>query len=367
MDHIFVLRKEIVMKCRILMIGCGWRSQFYLKAIENLKEHLEVCGIFMRTKERAQEIQEEKGIFATADWEEALALQPDFVLLSVPKMATKEWLIRLMKAQIAVLCETPPALKVEDLNELWQAKLKYDGRVQVAEQYFMQPYYSAVMKIIESGILGDVVNVNMSAIHEYHALSIFRKFLGIKYENCTIRGSRFHFPVTRTRNRAGWHQTGEVITPQRDRVELVFENGKTAFYDFDKEQYFSPIRSRSWNIQGIRGEIRNMSVCYLDEENRPITEAMHREDDGIYNIDGWSHSYISFRGQRIYENPFPGMRVNDDELAIADMLMRMKRYVETGEEFYPLREGLQDAYLDVCMEGALTTGETITTENQSWV
>lgn len=349
------------------MVGCGWRSQFYLRAVENLKEHLEFCGILMRTAKRAEEIQNETGIFATADFEEALSLKPDFALLCVPKAVTKDWLIRLMKDQVPVLCETPPALNVDALNEIWQEKVRYNGKVQVAEQYFMQPYYNAVQQIIDDGVLGDVVNVNMSAIHEYHALSIFRKFLGIDCENCTIRGSRFHFPVTRTRNRAGWHETGEIITPQRDRVELVFENGKTAFYDFDKEHYFSPIRGRSWTIQGVRGEIRNMSVCYLDESNRPITEAMHREDDGIYNIEGWSHRCITFRGKRIYENPFPGIRANDDELAVADMLMRMKTYVEAGKEFYPLRDGLQDAYLDVCMERALTTGEVVVTQEQSWV
>lgn len=164
--------------------------------------------------------------------------------------------------------------------------------------------------------------VSMSAIHEYHAISIFRKLLGADCEKCIIRGSRFHVPVTKTRNRAGWYETGE---------------------------------------------IKNMSVCYLDESNRPITEVMHREDDGIYNIEGWSHRYITFRGKRIYENPFPGMRANDDELAVADMLMRMKTYVETGEEFYSLRDGMQDVYLDVCMEKALTTGDVVVTEKQSWM
>ena len=47
--------------------------------------------------------------------------------------------------------------------------------------------------------------------------------------------------------------------------------------------------------------------------------------------------------------------------------MHMKKYVETGDEFYPLREGLQDAYLDLCMQEALKTGKVIKTEKQSWV
>ena len=109
-----------------------------------------------------------------------------------------------------------------------------------------------------------------------------------------------------------------------------------------------------------------MSVCYLDKNNQPIIEGLQRVDDGVYNIDGWSHMHITFRGQRVYENPFVGMRINDDEIAITDMMVRMKKYVETGEDFYSLREGLQDAYLNFCMEKALYTGELIKAEAQMW-
>lgn len=59
------------------------------------------------------------------------------------------------------------------------------------------------------------------------------------------------------------------------------------------------------------------------------------------------------------------VRSNDDELAVADVLMHMKKYVETGEDFYPLREGLQDAYLNFVMEEALRSGEEKYTCKQS--
>lgn len=354
------------MKAKFIMIGCGWRSQFYLRAVRALSEELEISAIVMSSEKRAQEVQEETGIFSTANLQEALEKGADFALLCVPRTVMTSWIIKLMELQIPVLCETPPGKDVEELNYLWKAKERLHGRVQVTEQYFLQPYYKGVQNIIDAGTLGTVSNVSMSAIHGYHAISIFRKFLGLGYENCTISGRRFSFPVTKTRDRNGWHQTGEILHVNRDRAELCFENGKTAFLDFDHEQYFSPLRSRTWNIQGERGEIRDTKVCYLDRENRPVTESMHREDDGVYNIDGWSHMYISFQGRRIYENPFPGVRLNDDEIAVADVLIHMKKYVETGEEFYPLREGLQDAYLDFSMTKALETGEAVETRKQSW-
>ena len=79
------------------------------------------------------------------------------------------------------------------------------------------------------------------------------------------------------------------------------------------------------------------------------------------------HRYISFRGERIYENPFPGARINDDEIAVTDLLAHMKQYVETGKEFYPLREGLQDAYLSFLMDEAVENpGKEIISTSQSW-
>lgn len=355
------------MKTKFMMVGCGWRAEFYLRAARELSEELEPCVILMRNEERAREIEEKTGIYATADLEKALAAKPDFAFVCVPRTIVVDWLIRLMEKKIPVLCETPPGKDIAELNRLWEAKVKYDGRVQVAEQYFLQPYYAAVQRIIDEGTLGDICNVNISAIHGYHAVSIFRKFLGKDCENCKIRGTRYHFPVTKTRDRAGWHDTGEILLPNRDRVNLVFEDGKTAFLDFEGEQYFSPIRRRSWNVQGTRGQVYDTDVCYLDERQLPIHEALHREDDGIYNIEKWSHVCITFRGKRIYENPFPGARMNDDELACLDVMAHMKRYVETGEDFYPLRDGLQDAYLSFCMDRAIETGEEVVTEHQSWV
>ena len=355
------------MKCRILLTGCGWRSQIYRRAIANLPEEFELCGILMHSKERAREIEEETGIRTTSDYETALSWNPDFTILCVPKPAMKDWIIRFMEAGIPVLSETPPGINVNELNELWREKIRLNGKVQVAEQYFLQPYYSAVQNIIDSGILGEITNVNISAIHGYHCMSIFRKFLGIGFENCTITGNRYQFPVTKTRDRAGWHETGEILISSRDRTDMVFENGKTAFFDFDGQHYFSPIRSRRWTIQGTRCEIQNDIVCYLNSNNQVVTEKLHREDDGINNIDGWSHMYISFRGKRIYENPFPGLRINDDEIAVTDLLMRMKKFVETGEEFDSLRDGLQDAYLDFMRQEAIVTGQELTIQNHSWV
>ena len=98
-------------------------------------------GVLMHSKTRAEEIQKEKGVYATDDFEEVIALRPDFAILCVPRPVMKDFIVRFMKAQIPVLCETPPGKDVTELNEIWQEKLRYNGKVQVAEQYFMQPVF----------------------------------------------------------------------------------------------------------------------------------------------------------------------------------------------------------------------------------
>lgn len=354
------------MKTRFAMVGCGWRAQFYIRAVRMVPGEFEITSIVTRNEQRAGEISARTGIPAVCELEKALETKPDFVLLCVPREVMKDWIVRLMKRKIPVLCETPPGKDIGELNQLWKEKVRLGGNVQVTEQYFLQPYYSAVIRLARSGLLGEISNMNMSAIHGYHAVSIFRKVLGIGCQDCAITGRRYRFPVAKTRDRAGWHETGEIFMAGRDRVELTFDGGKTAFFDFSNEQYFSPIRSRTWNVQGSRGEIRDMDVCWLNEKNQVIREHMQREDDGVYNIDGWSHLWITLRGERIYKNPFPGARLNDDELAVADVLRHMGISAREGRDFYPLSEGLQDAYLNFCMEEALETGKEIRTVRQSW-
>ena len=81
--------------------------------------------------------------------ETALDTKPEFALLCVPRSVMKEWILRLCKLQIPVLCETPPGQDIEELNNLWKEVQILHGKVQVTEQYFLQPYYAAVQNVID--------------------------------------------------------------------------------------------------------------------------------------------------------------------------------------------------------------------------
>lgn len=354
------------MRARFMVIGYGWRADFFYRIARMLPERFEICAGVLRTKERAAQVAQREHVYATEDLEEALRQKPDFAVLCVPRDIVKDYLVRLMERKVPVLCETPPGKDVGELTDLWRETERLGGRVQVVEQYFLQPYYAGVLKVIEEGYLGEVSSVMLSALHGYHAVSVYRKFLGIGYENCVIRGQRFVSPVTATNGRAGFDTSGKVIEEERDWISLSFENGKIALMDFAGEQYFSQIRARRWNVRGLRGEINDMTVRFLNKENLPVTQRMERVDVGRNNNSEWAHRCMMFLDRKIYENPFYPARMNDDEIAVASCLAAMKEYVDTGREFYPLREALQDTYLSFEMERAVACGERVCTETKEW-
>ena len=215
------------MKAKFVVIGYGWRADFFYRIARALPEKFEVCAGVLRTEERAAQVAKEKGIFATVNLEEALATEPDFAVLCVPRAIVKEYLYRLMEKKVPVLCETPPGQNTEELCELWAETQLKSGQVQVAEQYFLQPYYAAVAEVIRAGYLGEVSNVTLSALHGYHAVSMFRRLLGVGFENCTIKGQKFSFEVTATNSRKGFDFSGQVLTDDRTIATLEFEDRKS--------------------------------------------------------------------------------------------------------------------------------------------
>lgn len=352
---------------RFVMIGSGWRAGFFYRIANLLPEEFEIVAAVTRTGEKAEELKSQMGVFATCSLEEALKQPHDFVVLCVAKAAVTDYLKRLIEAGEAVLCETPPAEDVDGLEQLWRIFKGCQERIQVCEQYLYQPLYGAWLNVIRKGMIGDISNMSLSALHDYHAVSVFRHFLNTGFERCTISGRTYQSPVTATGSRAGLDTSGRMITMERMLAVIEFESGKTAFYDFSGEQYHSAIRTRRLNVQGHRGEINDMTIRYLNENNLPVTLDFNRIDTGIYNNTDWSHQCIMLGSETVYKNPFPGARLNDDELAVAVCLRKMKQSLEGGEAAYRLKDALQDAYVALKIKEACRYPQkTVETDVKEW-
>lgn len=352
---------------KFALIGAGWRAEFFVRIAKALPEVFELTSVLVRKKEKGIEFAEKFQVNVVSTLEEVLEDDIDFVVLSIKSDDFRDYLPRLYRANVPVLCETPPSFHLEDLELMWEDMKQYEGKIQVAEQYLFQPLYGAWNQVIQDGKLGEIQNINISALHGYHGVSIIRAYLGVGYENCKIEGKRFTFDVTKTDGREGPCFTGELMKSDRDRVTLEFENGKVAFFDFAGVQYHTFIRTRQLNIQGTRGEIDDLEVRYLTEENIPVQAPLRRVDIGVYNNQGWDHQGIMLNETYLYKNPFPMARLNDDEIAVATCMYKMKAYIEEGVEFYSFKDALQDAYISIKMSEAIRkSGEQVETSTQSW-
>jgi predicted dehydrogenase len=355
-------------KIRFGLIGSGWRAEFYIRIARAVPDQFELTEVLIRDKENGEKFAETFGVKVVNSLDDLMKSNPDFVVLSIKRGAVTDYLIDLFRKGIPVLCETPPGETIESLEELWEQAKEYDAKIQIAEQYFLQPLYASWLKVIQDGKLGELSNINISSLHGYHGTSMIRKYLNVGFENCVMYGKRFSFDVTETYGREGMLFDGEVFSCTRDRLTLEFDNGKVAFFDFsDPAQYHSFIRTRQLTVQGVRGEIDDLTVRYLTPGNVPVTQELNRIDLGRYSNQEWSHFALMLGDEFVYKTPFRNARLNDDEIAVATCLLLMGEYLSTGKPFYSLDEALQDTYLSLMMEEALNhPNKEIRTSTRAW-
>lgn len=354
-------------KIRVGMIGGGWRSQFFMRAAKGVPDVFEVSAVWVRDPEKAAIYQEKVGVPTVCTFEELVDTKPDYVIVCLPRKIAVDYIEKLYQVNIPVLCETPPGETVEDYERLWQITQQYQGKIQVAEQYFAWPLFSAWLTAVREGMIGEVSNISLSSLHGYHGANIIRQFLGVQGENCKIYGKLYQIPVTETGARDERVYEGNIINARRQRLTFEFEAGKLAFFDFSNVQYHSEIRTRQLNVQGTRGEIDDLTIRYLNERSEVVTQSLLRDDRGVYNISEWSNFGLMLGDRYLYRSPFPTARLNDDELAVATLMYQMKAYLEDGVEFYPLADALQDSYLSLMMMQALETpNEPVETKTNIW-
>lgn len=320
-------------KSRFIIIGSGWRALYYVRIAKALPEYFELCAMYCRSEEKAEKISSEYDIHTTTSIKECEELSPDFVVVCVTKSAIADVSMEWMKKGFTVLCETPVALSNEKADEI-AALCKSGCKLVVAEQYRLYPVYSSITKIINSGIIGDPTYVSISLAHDYHGMSLARAFLkegsDSKYK---IRTRVFEFPSTETLTRYEKITDGRIANKKRKISLIEFEDNKVALYDFDSEQYRSPIRNNTIKIQGTRGEIVNNTVYYLDENNVPHTSQIDIQShvvNTIYDNPNLSTieeiESISFNGKELYTPAFGRCGLAQDETAIAQLMYNTALY-----------------------------------------
>lgn len=350
------------------IVGKGWRAEFFVRLAGLMPDKLTLIGAAVRRPESAEEIKSRwrVPVYLSPD-DLAVKQRPDFVVTSVPWPVTPVAIAALVDAGVRVLAETPPAPDEDGLRELW-GKVGSRRMVQVAEQYLLMPAHAARQEIVRRGVIGQATSVQVSSTHGYHAVSMIRGLLDVGYGPVRVAAQRFTAPLLDPLTRDGWTDEQDPKPAATTLSTLDFGDGKSGLYDFTDNQWHNRLRQRRIVIRGTHGELDDDTVVRWGGPRTVLHSKLVREQLGHdLNLDGHDTEHFSFDGDVVYRNPFLGLRLMDEEIAIASIMAATAAWSrDEGPAPYPLAQASQDHLISQAIDRAAETGQPVTTEVEPW-
>ncbi|HOM82295.1 MAG TPA: Gfo/Idh/MocA family oxidoreductase [Armatimonadota bacterium] len=126
-------------------------------------EHFRIVATVDLIEERRQRSAKEYGCDVYADYRELMKRTDiDLVVNALPSHLHVPVTLEFLKAGFNVLCEKPLAHTVADVNRLIAASQRSGKVLAVFQQSRYAPYFVQIQKVIASGVLGRIVQINMA-------------------------------------------------------------------------------------------------------------------------------------------------------------------------------------------------------------
>ena len=353
---------------RFAVVGTGWRTGFFHAVRRALPERLQLSGVVARSDASAARAEAEHDAPVHRSIAELLAGdRPDFVVVSVPREAAPDAIAELVAAGVPVLTETPPAADLEGLRALWR-EVGPSGLVQVAEQYPRYPGHVARKAVVDSGAIGRPTSVHVSSTHDYHAFALIRGLLGAGFAPVQVRADAFDGPLVDPLVRDAWTDDDAEKPATTILATLDFGDGRSGLYDFTSNQWHNQLRHRRLLVRGTRGELSDDAVIRLTGPRTIVESSIVRRQIGYdLDLDGYATEHLTFDGGVVWRNAFPGTRLSDEELALADLLLATGAWARDGGDApYPLAEASQDHAITLAMQRALASGGRESVGAEPW-
>lgn len=340
---------------------------YYVRIAKALPQHFEMCMMLCRTAEKARYMHETYQIPTTVNETDIIDTKPDFIVIAAYKNDNLSLSLKWIERGFHVIQETPASTDLSGIEKLRNTP-GAETKLIIAEQYRFDPYHSAIRKLLERNLIGEPQYLYLSAAHDYHAASLMRFFLNLcADEGFSINADEFTFLSAETRNRYEEFKDGRTAEKKRTIARFSFDCAKVCLYDFDSDQYRSPLRSSHLKIQGVKGEISDRSIAWMDEDHIIHHETLNIETETVRtdspnpNLAGFDEiREISFGSETLYTPPFGLCGLSADETAVAILLKKTDEYVRgMARHPYPLKDALADSLTAIRMRQAAQTHETI--------
>jgi len=350
---------------RVAIIGIGFRAQAFLRLASAVPDVFAVDAVVSRRPHQVVTALAH-GARVLDDIAQLRARRPEFVITCVTPEANPYLLQQLVRLDIPVLSETPPAQDLRALEELW-ADIGRSGLVQVAEQYPLQPMNAARLAVIRQGFIGSPTSAYLSVAQTYHAVAVLRAALNVTFEEAEVRATTFSSSLVHPLTRAGW--TFDSTTRETTTTIATIDFGKAvALYDFTEGQTRNPLRQSGFLVRGETGELARDHVVRMADPTTVLDSALVRRQTGVHqDFEVPDLDQITMDGQTLYRNPYYGSRLSDDEIAMATMLEAMGLWARgSGRAPYPLSVAAQDHAIGLAIQAAAQSGEPVQVAPGPW-
>ncbi len=151
-------------KLKVGIIGQGRSGRdIHGRFLITVPEKFQIVAVVDPLEERRKRAVEEYGCEAYADYHSLLERKDlDLIINATPSHLHVPVTLEFLNNGFNVLCEKPLARKVEEVDMLIEASEKAGKILAIFQQSRYAPYFQKVRKIIDSGVLGRIVQISIA-------------------------------------------------------------------------------------------------------------------------------------------------------------------------------------------------------------
>ena len=167
---------------RYVLVGTGYRgSWMYAKSLTaNDTDCAQLVGLFDINGKRAAYVSSQLpgNIPTYTDFDKMMdELKPDCAIITTIDRYHNEYVVRTLERGIGVICEKPMTMDAEKCREILDAELRTGNKIRVTFNLRFQPYLAKIKELLQTGVIGDVLHVNMEwMLDTSHGADYFRRW-----------------------------------------------------------------------------------------------------------------------------------------------------------------------------------------------
>ena len=366
---------------RIAIVGTARRSDYLYGPIIKAIPGLELVSVWGRSDASAKALGESLGVPHFTDLAKLKReTAPELAVVSVAYSANGEVGLMAVENGLHVLLETPIAHKLKEADAIMELAKARGLKIEIAEQFFRRPLEQIKLKLIESGLFGQVYSsFNDFAGHGYHGVSVMRSYLGFDKKPIRVTGAVKDYDLA-----AHYSRIKDAYEPRQETQEhgmIEFEGGELGIFHWTSVGYDSPLRwwrsSRFLAEKGMGVTTgfypdlqEQLSVLAPGGEGYSLIRLERRfeRNDGGALVEMVAHTGNPELPIVSWQNPFKpakkghGIQWHDDEIAVASCLMSLVDAVRTNSEpSYGAAQGRLDQEIILAIrQSSAAGGEPIT-------